>query len=52
MNFIGYILPPPAATAVIATRTTVLTPTAASDAVSLAAKTTWLRAPTLLNDSA
>jgi hypothetical protein len=38
--------------ATIATRTTVLTPTAASDAVSLAAKTTWLRAPTTLTESA
>jgi hypothetical protein len=39
-------------TATIATRTTVLTPTAASDAVSLAAKTTWMRALTALTESA
>jgi hypothetical protein len=32
-------------TATIATRVTVLTPTAASDAISLAAKTVWHRAP-------
>lgn len=35
-------------TATIATRVTVLTPSAANDAVSLAAKTTWLRAPSVI----